>query len=68
MRCCAGPILAVLAAIGLGTEVGLALFGVAAILLGAVAVTFVAVQRRHRSRTFVVPISTPVEFTRTPGR
>ena len=36
--CCAGPILGVLAAIGLGTAAGLALFGGIALLIGAVAV------------------------------
>jgi hypothetical protein len=42
--CCAGPILSVLAAIGLGTAAGMALFGIAALFLGASVVA-----RRRRS-------------------
>jgi cytochrome c biogenesis protein CcdA len=47
--CCAGPILAALAAIGLGTAAGLALFGTIAVLLGAALVAFVLVRRRRRT-------------------
>ncbi len=54
--CCAGPILGVLAAIGLGTAVGFAVFGVGfavfgslAILIGAAAVALVFVRRRADS-------------------
>ena len=45
--CCAGPILGVLAAIGLGTAAGFALFGTIAILVGAAAIAFVVVRRRR---------------------
>ena len=47
--CCAGPILGFLAAIGLGTAVGFALFGSAALVIGAIAI--VVVLRRRRRRT-----------------
>jgi hypothetical protein len=47
--CCAGPILGVLAAIGLTTALGAALFGVGVLLLGAIAVTAVLVRRRWRA-------------------
>ena len=47
--CCAGPILAVLAAIGLGTAVGFALFGAVAILIGAAVTAAVVVRRRRRA-------------------
>ena len=46
--CCAGPILGFLAAIGLGTAAGFALFGTAA-LLGALAITVVLHRRRRRA-------------------
>ena len=44
--CCAGPILGFLAAIGLGTAAGFALFGLVAV--GAVAIVIVIVVRRRR--------------------
>lgn len=47
--CCAGPILAVLAAIGLGTAAGFALFGAVAILIGAAVAAAVLVRRRRRA-------------------
>ena len=47
--CCAGPILGVLAAIGLGTAAGFALFGTVAIVVGAAAAAFVMVRRRRRA-------------------
>lgn len=47
--CCAGPILGVLTAIGIGTAAGYALFGAAAIAIGAAAALFVVL--RHRRPT-----------------
>jgi mercuric ion transport protein len=64
--CCAGPILGVLAAIGLGTAAGFALFGTIAIVLGAAVVAFVLVRRRRRSAACSVtapPDSVPVELS-----
>ena len=63
--CCAGPILGVLAAIGLGTAAGFAVFGIAAVVIGAVLVAFVVLRRRRRSAmcTEAPPETVPVEFT-----
>ena len=47
--CCAGPILGVLAAIGLGTTVGFASFGTLAVVIGAAAVALAFVRRRHHT-------------------
>ncbi len=46
--CCAGPILGFLAAIGLGTALGAAIFGFIALLIGAVAVALVLRRRQRR--------------------
>ncbi len=45
--CCAGPILGALAAIGVATAAGFALFGTIAGLIGAAVVAFVLVRRRR---------------------
>ena len=58
--CCAGPILGVLAAIGLGTAAGAALFGSLALVIGAGAVVFVVARRRQRATTCAVPNEGPV--------
>jgi mercuric ion transport protein len=47
--CCAGPILGALAAIGLGTAAGLALFGAVALLMGAALSALVVTRRRRRA-------------------
>ena len=47
--CCAGPIVGFLAAIGLGTAAGFALFGAIAVVIGAFLVTVVLVRRRRRA-------------------
>lgn len=59
--CCAGPILGVLAAIGLGTVAGFALFGTLAVVIGAAAVAFVLIRRRRRAvDCTLADASTPV--------
>ena len=58
--CCAGPVLAVLAAIGIGSGVGYALFGGSALVIGAALASFV-VMRRHR-RAVDEPVEVPVEL------
>lgn len=58
--CCAGPILALLAAIGLGTAAGYALFGTIAIVLGAGIVAFVVIRRRRRAQSCSASESAPV--------
>lgn len=47
--CCAGPLLGVVAAIGLGTITGVLLFGFGALALGGAAL-FVVVRYRQRTR------------------
>lgn len=47
--CCVGPILGVLAAIGISTGVGYALFGFGAFAIGAAVAAFVVIRRRRRS-------------------
>lgn len=54
VACCAGPILGVLAAIGLGTATGVAMFGAISLVVGAAAAG-VILQRRHRRRTVCSP-------------
>jgi len=51
--CCAGPILGFLVAIGLGTALGVAIWGVGALIVGAVAAVFVVVRRRRRAAACV---------------
>lgn len=63
--CCAGPILGVLAALGLSTAAGVALFGTVALLIGAVAVGFVLVRRRKSARCTRTLQSTSVAVTLT---
>jgi hypothetical protein len=60
--CCAGPILGVLAAIGLGSAAGFALFGVGALVIGLLAAVLVVARRRRRRRraTICVPAVEPV--------
>ena len=54
--CCAGPILGVLAAIGVSTGVGYAFFGLAAVIVGVAVAVLVVLRRRRRA------VSTPVEL------
>jgi len=64
--CCAGPILGVLAAIGLGAAAGFAMFGGGAIVIGALLVAFVLVRRRRRAAACAVaetPETVTVELT-----
>jgi hypothetical protein len=64
--CCAGPILGILTAIGLGTAAGIALVGTFAILGGAAAVAFVIVRRRQRVGACApteTPRAVPVELS-----
>jgi hypothetical protein len=49
--CCAGPILGVLAAIGLTTAAATFLFGAVALVIAGAAVLVVLRERRNRSRT-----------------
>jgi hypothetical protein len=49
--CCAGPILGFLAAIGLGTAAGVAVFGAAGLLIAVLGIIVVLGRRRRRSMT-----------------
>lgn len=49
--CCAGPILGLLAAIGLGTVLGVAAFGAIGLVVGTVATIAVLRRRRRRMNT-----------------
>ena len=66
--CCAGPIIGILAAIGLGTAVGFALFGSAAIVVGAIAIILVLRRRRRRAdacTTASAPVAVDMPTVRT---
>jgi len=63
--CCAGPILGGLAAIGIGTAAGFALFGAAAVLIGSAVAAMVVVRRRRRAALCApaaAPIAVPVDL------
>lgn len=69
--CCAGPILGLLAAIGVGTAAGFALVGAIALLIGAALAAFGLTRRRKRAATCTstaVPAPVSVELTRTRAR
>ena len=57
--CCVGPLLGFLAAIGLGTAAGFALFGTAALAIGAIAIV-VILRRRHRRADACAATTGPV--------
>ena len=60
----AGPIVGLLAAIGLGTAAGFALFGTIAVVIAALLVTVVLIRRRRRPATCVPADATaPVPVT-----
>ena len=66
--CCAGPILGFLAAIGLGTAAGFALFGTAAIAVGAIAIIVVVLRRRRRATSCAAtpgPVAIEMPIIRT---
>lgn len=64
--CCAGPILGLLAAIGLGTATGFAWFGSAALVIGAAAILLVLRRRRGREcGTTPEPVPVAVAITRS---
>jgi len=56
--CCAGPIVAFLGAIGVGTVFGIALFGVFGLLVAALAIPLLV--RRWRRRRAVPSVRVPV--------
>ncbi|HEY7626377.1 MAG TPA: hypothetical protein VH761_04895 [Ilumatobacteraceae bacterium] len=67
--CCAGPILAFLAAIGLGTALGVAVFGSSALIVGAAVAVVVLRRRRRRAEACSPePATVAVELTSSRGR
>lgn len=63
VACCAGPIIGFLAAIGIGTAAGFALFGTISLVIGALAVTFAVRRRRRRAATCsTTPTTVAVEM------
>jgi hypothetical protein len=68
--CCAGPILAFLAAIGLGTVVGAVLYGTITVVIGTAVAVIVVMRRRRRAQAHatIPPASAPVELTAAPAR
>ena len=63
--CCAGPVLGVLAAIGLGTAAGFLLVGTVALVVGAALIALVVLRRRRRTAdcTPMAVEPAPVEFS-----
>ena len=59
--CCAGPIIGLLAAIGLGTAIGVAVFGVAGLAIAAVGIVVVL---RRRPADCETSIDQPVDLVR----
>jgi len=59
--CCAGPILGFLAAIGIGTALGVAVFGAAGLAIALLAV--VPIVRRHRRAAACAPDDSPSPVT-----
>jgi len=66
--CCAGPILGVLAAIGLGTAAGFLLVGTVALFVGAAVIALVVLRRRSADCTPMTVEPATVEFSGTPRR
>lgn len=64
--CCAGPILAALSAVGLGTVLGVAVFGVAGLAVAVLGV--VLVLRSRRSATSCATVAEPVAVALSPRR
>ena len=62
--CCAGPILGFVAAIGLGTAAGVAMFGAAGLALAAVGLVVVLRLRRRRSIACGPAAEQPVDLVR----
>ena len=63
VACCAGPIIGFLAAIGIGTAAGFALFGTISLLIGALAVAFEMRRRRRSAATCsTTPTTVAVEM------
>lgn len=67
VACCIGPVLALLAAIGIGTAAAVALFGVFGLLVAAVGISLIARRRtQHLNAAFNAQVEpVPVELSRS---
>lgn len=61
--CCVGPILGFLAAIGVGTVLGVAIFGLAGLMIAALAIPLVVRRRRQRADACAIE-SVPITLGR----
>ena len=62
--CCAGPIFALVGAIGLGTILGIAVFGVAGLLVALFAVPVLLQRRKRRCGDPAAPVQIPAPKVR----
>ena len=61
--CCAGPIIAFVTALGLGTILGTVMFGIVGLLVGMAAIALVLLRRRRRQIRSAMPtdVAVPVD-------
>ena len=64
--CCAGPVLGFLAAIGLGTALGVTVFGIAGLAVAVLAVVPIMRRRRQAAACAVDEAPIPVTLGRKP--
>ena len=62
--CCAGPILGFFAAIGIGTVLGVAVFGAVGLLIAAVGIIVLIRRRQRQPTTCATAIEQPVDLVR----
>jgi len=63
VACCAAPLTAAFAAIGLGTVAGFAVFGALALAIGAAAAVLVGLRRRRQAAAACATSAAPVAVT-----
>jgi hypothetical protein len=63
VACCAAPLTAAFAAIGLGTVAGFAVFGAVALALGAAAAVVVGLRRRRKATAACAVSKEPIAVT-----
>lgn len=66
VACCVGPIVGLLAAIGIGTAAGVTLFGMFGLLVAAVGVILIARRRTRRKAACSAQVEpVPIELSRS---